>query len=160
MGTVHCAGPAGRNTAVWWALKCRALMTRLSVRPERCRVLVYQVIRLTERLLKGFSTLVLAPRVKKSGMRNRIPHFPQRWISWENALYNGGCDGSGCCCFFASQGLSLCCGRWSRQDCAVGLTTNSFKHCAYLWDWHGCHVCLINKMIFTHVLHAYSIFKI
>ena len=60
VGTLHYRVQAGRNTAVQQPLRCGASLTRASVLAEGCRVLLYQVINLSEKFLKGFSTPVLA----------------------------------------------------------------------------------------------------
>lgn len=75
MGTAHYTELAGRNTTAQAAFRCGPSVTRFSVQSERCRVLMYQVIRLSEKLLKGFSTPVCGSLRGESGMRNRIPRF-------------------------------------------------------------------------------------
>lgn len=57
---VHYAAWAGSSTAAQWVLGHGASMTRASVLSERCRVLLYQVISLNEKPLKGPSTPFLA----------------------------------------------------------------------------------------------------
>lgn len=95
-------------------------MTRASVLSERCRVLLYQVISLSEKLLKGFSTPVLAPWVRRVGCATGSPIFQGVGYPEKKPVYNSGCDGRGCgrlvlLFSLASQGLSLCDGSWKRR---------------------------------------------
>lgn len=68
---VHYAACAGSITLAPWVLGRSTSMTRASVLPERCRVLLYQVIGLNEKPLKGSSTPFLAPWVE-SGQRDPL----------------------------------------------------------------------------------------
>lgn len=71
-------------------------MTRASVLSEKCRVLLYQVISLSEKLLKGFSTPVFAPWVWRVGCATGSPIFQGVGCPEKKPVYNSGCYGRGC----------------------------------------------------------------
>lgn len=119
MGTTHYTELAGRNTTAQAAFRCGPSVTRFSVQAERCRVLMYQVIRLSEKLLKGFPPLFAAPWEGRVGCATGSPIFHGVECPEKKPVYNGGSDDRGCARLvllfpLASQGLSLCDGSWKR----------------------------------------------
>lgn len=98
----HCS-PVSRGAS--------APLTRPSVPPERCRVLLYQVISHSEKRLKGFSTHVLALQVRKLGCAGspiyRSVGYPEKMPCTIVALMAGPLGGW-CWLSPALQGLPLC----------------------------------------------------